>query len=122
MSGFSILDELPDSFHNGMNMRVLNEQVVVRFARKHPDSRNWLNGWLTVARNAAWQTIQDVKRDYPAADGGVKAGSGLVMTVFDVGGNKYRLITRIHYAIQTVDVLDTLTHAQYSKDHWKRRH
>jgi mRNA interferase HigB len=103
-------------------MRVVNEPVVARFTQKHADSRQWLENWLTVARSARWQTIQDVKQAYPAADGGVKVASGARVSVFDVGGNKYRLVTDIAYAIQTVIILELMTHAEYSRDLWKRRY
>jgi mRNA interferase HigB len=102
-------------------MRVINESAIVRFTGKHPDSREWLESWLIVARDASWRTIQDVKRVYPAADGGVKVASGARVTVFDVGGNKYRMVTDIAYTIQTVTVLELMTHAEYSKDRWKER-
>lgn len=103
-------------------MRVFNEQIVIRFARKHPDCRQWLEGWLAGARAAQWQSIADVRLAYPAADGGVKVKSGVVVTVFDVGGNKYRLIAHVQYARQITTVLEVLTHADYSKNLWKRRH
>jgi mRNA interferase HigB len=44
------------------------------------------------------------------------------VTVFNVAGNKYRLIVAIHYRIQTVFIRDFLTHAEYSKQAWKGRH
>ncbi len=103
-------------------MRVINEPVVARFIRKHADPRSWLENWLAVARSARWQTIQDVKQAYPAADGGVKVASGAKVTVFDVGGNKYRMVTDIVYAIGTVTILELMTHAEYSRDLWKRRY
>ncbi len=103
-------------------MRVLNEQTIERFARQHPDSREWLEQWLVVARDAHWHTIQDVKTAYPAADGGVRMPSGAKVTVFDVGGNKYRMITNVIYATETVVILELMTHGEYSKDRWKRRY
>ena len=103
-------------------MRIVNEPAVVRFIRKHADSREWLENWLAVARNASWQSIQDVKLAYPAADGGVKVASGARVTVFDVGGNKYRLIADVIYPIQTVTILELMTHGEYSKDLWKKRY
>jgi len=103
-------------------MRVLNEPLIAKFSKKHPDSRNWLENWLVVTKAARWQTIDDVQKAYPAADGGVKVYSGARVTVFDVGGNKYRLITDIVYSIETVVVMELLTHAEYSKQLWKRRH
>ena|SRR5436309_754504 len=103
-------------------MRILNEALVVRFMEKHADSREWLNAWLAVVRHAQWQHIRDLKPDYPAADGGVRVASGARVTVFDVGGNKYRLITNIVYAVATVAVMELMTHADYSKGRWKRRY
>ena len=41
------------------------------------------------------------------------------VTVFNVGGNKYRLIAAIHYNRQRLYVLRILTHAEYDKDRWK---
>ena len=43
------------------------------------------------------------------------------MTVFNICGNKYRLIAAIHYNRQRVYVLRLLRHAEYSKDFWKDR-
>jgi mRNA interferase HigB len=103
-------------------MRIVNEPAIAKFLRKHASSRSWLENWLFVARNADWRTIHDLKRSYPAADGGVKVASGARVTVFDVGGNKYRMVADVNYAIQTVTVLELMSHADYSKDIWKRRY
>jgi mRNA interferase HigB len=103
-------------------MRVINEPAIARFIRKHGDSRSWLENWLVVARNARWQSIQDIKLAYAAADGGVRVGSGANVTVFDVCGNRYRLIADVAYPIQTITVLELMTHGEYSKDLWKRRY
>jgi mRNA interferase HigB len=103
-------------------MRIVNEPAIARFIRKHGDSRIWLENWVVVARNASWHSIQDVKLTYAAADGGVRVASGARVTVFDVSGNRYRLIVDVNYAIQTITVLDLMTHGEYSKDLWKRRH
>ena len=43
------------------------------------------------------------------------------LTVFDVGGNKYRLIVSIHYNRRKVFVSDVLTHAEYDRNTWKRK-
>lgn len=55
---------------------------------------------------------------YLSADG-VKVESGRDATVFNIRGNKYRLITAIHYNIQAIYVMRFLTHAEYSKNTWK---
>jgi len=71
-------------------------------------------------REAKWDNLQDVRRVYPHADT-VMVKSGSSVTVFNIGGNKYRLITAIHYNRQRVYILAFLRHAEYSKDFWKDR-
>ncbi|MGA2582463.1 MAG: type II toxin-antitoxin system HigB family toxin [Tepidisphaeraceae bacterium] len=103
-------------------MRIVNEPAIARFIRKHGDSRSWLENWLVVARSASWQSIQDVKLTYATADGGVRVASGAKVTVFDVSGNRYRLIVDVIYSIQTITILELMTHGEYSKNLWKRRY
>src|SRR3989442_1526737 len=103
-------------------METINEKVVSRFAGEHPDAAKWLDKWLEVTRAASWRSIQDVKAVFPAADGGVKVKSGGTVTVFDVCGNKYRMIVTIVYRAQVVVILELMTHAEYSKHRWKTRY
>ncbi len=72
-----------------------------------------------VGRIARWRNIQEVRRVYPHADP-VTVASGNTVTVFNVCGNKYRLIVAIHYNRQRVYVLRLLSHAEYSKNLWKK--
>ncbi len=101
-------------------MRILNVTLLARFSRRHPAGRQWLDLWRQSAEAARWQSIRDVRIAYPSADG-VKLRSGIVVTVFNVKGNEYRLLTSISYRRQDVYVLDVLTHAEYDKDKWKGR-
>ena|SRR5215204_6563695 len=103
-------------------MLIANEKVLTRFARKHNDAMSWLQNWLKVVDDAEWRTIQDVRAAFPSVDGGVKVGSGASVTVFDVGGNKYRMVVSIRYQVQSVTILELLTHAEYSKNLWKERY
>ncbi len=103
-------------------MELLNEKVIARFMRRHPDAVSWLENWLEVTRDSTWRTIQDVKGAFPAVDGGVKVSSGGSVTVFDVSGNKYRMIVAINYQFQLVRVFELLTHGEYSKNLWKERY
>lgn len=103
-------------------MRVVNEDVIGRFARRHSDCRGWLENWLRIVREAQWASIVDIRRTYPAADGGVRVASGGQVTVFNVSGNKYRLVVVVMFVGQTVVVLDVMTHAEYSRGQWKQRY
>lgn len=102
-------------------MELFGRDVLANALRHHADVRAWLARWVEVVEEAAWQNINDVRADYPSADG-VKLTREVVVTVFNVKGNEYRLLTYVSYPTQTVEALELLTHAEYSKDRWKRRH
>jgi mRNA interferase HigB len=99
-------------------VKLVNEALLRRFASKRRDAGPWLNKWAAIVAGARWHNIIDVRRDFPSADG-VRHSSGLVITVFNVRGNEYRLLTHVEYAGGSVRVLDVLTHAEYDRDKWK---
>jgi mRNA interferase HigB len=107
-----------------MAFTVLNVIAVDRFARKHRDASKPLADWLDTVRRASWESLVDLRKVYPSADGvNVKIAGGqvIVVTVFNVKGNAYRLLTVINYAACVCRVVDVLTHAEYSTDRWKDR-
>ena len=71
-----------------------------------------------MTEGAEWRSLEDVRRDFPTADG-VSVKSGRVATVFNIRGNKYRLVTAIHYNRGVVYVMRFYTHAEYDRDRWK---
>ena len=78
-----------------------------------------LMDWYKAVKAAEWDSIEQVRRMFPSADGGVEVHSGNRVTVFNLGGNKYRLVTAVHYNAHKVFILRVLTHAEYSKNKWK---
>ncbi len=74
--------------------------------------------WYRTVSGAEWSSIADVRATYPHADG-VETGRRETLTVFNVAGNKYRLIARIRYDYRLVNVRFVLTHAAYTKGKWK---
>ena len=94
-------------------MNVISFKRLCEFASSHKDAASPLRAWYTVARNASWQNLAEVKKVYPATD--------LVgrYTVFNIRGNKYRLIARIVYRSQTVFIIAVLTHEEYDLGKWK---
>ena len=74
--------------------------------------------WYRTALHAEWKNLQDARMDYPHADG-VRTKTSGTLTVFNIGGNKYRLISRIRYEYKLVNVRQVLTHAQYDGATWK---
>jgi len=102
-------------------MRIIKPLTVKRYYEKHRDAEPWLKAWLVVAKAAKWQSLDDVRKSYKKADV-AKAQSGCTVTIFDVKGNKYRLIVSIHYNTERLYVRDFMTHAEYNNDLWKKRH
>ena len=99
-------------------MRVVKPTTVKKHARDHPDAEEALLNWLEHAERADWRSILDVRGIFPHADA-VEVSSGNTVTVFNVRGNRYRLIVSIKYRWAMVYVLRFLTHAEYDKEKWK---
>lgn len=94
-------------------MRVIKRGALFEFWQKHADARASLESWYTVVRRASWKMPAEMKAVYPNAD---IVGR---RTVFNIAGNKYRLIARVNYYTQRVFVLFILTHAEYDRGEWK---
>lgn len=99
-------------------MRIITRKRLRDFAGRFPDAADALEKWHDVVCEAQWDSLQAVRRVYPHADAATVA-SGNTVTVFNIRGNKYRLVVAIHYKAQRVYILRLLTHAEYSKDFWK---
>lgn len=98
-------------------MRVISKSRLREFWETpgHEDSEGPLRAWYTHVnhRTVAWQSWADVKTQYGSAS---LVGN---CVVFNIGGNKYRMVTRILYPSQKVFVLKVMTHVEYDKDSWK---
>jgi mRNA interferase HigB len=79
------------------------------------DSEGPLRAWHTHVSNksVAWQSWGEVKASFATAS---LVGN---CVVFNIGGNKYRLVARILFPSQKVFILKVLAHAEYDRDHWK---
>ena len=94
-------------------MRVIGYETLREFVRLHRDAEPSLSVWYKTTDNASWRSIAEVRQTYPHADA---VGS---CTVFNIRGNRYRLIAKIDYAKQAVLIASILTHADYNKEKWK---
>ena len=99
-------------------MRVIKEKFLREIVPPRSKAGKWLDARIAVVRASCWERIRDVRRTYPSAET-VKVASGRNVTVFNVCGNDFRLITAIHYDKRRVYTLRFMTHAEYSKNHWK---
>ena len=95
-------------------MRVIGIESLVEFSKIHADSEVSLDAWLQTAQQTDWEHIIDLRNVYPHAD--FVEG----YTVFNIGGNKYRLITKITYKVKTIKIESVLTHSEYDEGKWKK--
>lgn len=98
-------------------MRVISKARLREFweTPSHEDSEGPLRAWHTHIshKSVAWQSFAGVKAEFGTAS---LVGN---CVVFNIGGNKYRLITRILYPSQKVFILKVMTHAEYDDDKWR---
>lgn len=95
-------------------MQLLGKNVVDEFKKKHPTSRKALDRWVKLVEGADFRTPQDMKRMF-----GVNVDFVGLQTVFDVGGNKVRAITKISFGVKIILVTHVLRHSDYDKNKWK---
>jgi len=85
------------------------------FWERHPNAEIPLRAWHKLTRQQRWRTFADVRAGLPSAD---RVGK---LTVFNIGGNKYRLIAAIHLNRGRVYIRHVLTHAEYDRGSWKEK-
>jgi mRNA interferase HigB len=98
-------------------MRVISLRPLREFWKKYPDAERPLRHAYRDALDAEWRSLQEIRQMYPHADG--IAWKSETLTVFNIGGNRYRLIVRIRYDFQLINVRAVLTHREYDSGTWK---
>ena len=92
-------------------MRVISRRTLRDFwERGHSDAEQPLNAWFAEISRAGWKRMADVSSRHPHA-----SVIDLERVVFDIGGNKYRLVVKLWFAGQTAFVKFIGTHAEYDK-------
>ena len=91
-------------------MRVVSKKRLVDFYSHHASSKTALEVWCQKVSKTSWDSLNDLKQDYPSAD---YVGNNRV--VFNIKGNDYRLIAIVIYVSQKVYVRWIGTHAEYDK-------
>ncbi|MGH9470005.1 MAG: type II toxin-antitoxin system HigB family toxin [Terriglobia bacterium] len=97
-----------------MRVRIIGRKVVEKFKRSHADARSSLDNWYRVIRSREWSNLVELRRVFPSAD---PVGPH---SVFNIGGNKYRLIASINFELEMVLIRDVLTHQEYDRGGWKK--
>lgn len=91
-------------------MRVIAKRTLRDFWAKHAECEQPLKAWFRDTEKATWQNLNDLKLDHPNASI-VKAGR----VIFNIKGNKYRLIVKINFDFQLCWIRFVGTHAEYDK-------
>jgi mRNA interferase HigB len=94
-------------------MHVITRKRLNEFAKIHPDTKNALAQWYQLVKANEFSSFVELREMFPSAD---KVGK---LTVFNIGGNKVRLIAAIHYNRKKIYIRAVLTHPEYDQGKWQ---
>lgn len=94
-------------------MHIITRKRLNDFAEKFPETNNTLADWYRIMKQNDFDSIAEIRKIFPGAD---KVGK---LTVFNIGGNKIRLIAAINYNRKKIYIRAVLTHKEYTQGKWK---
>jgi mRNA interferase HigB len=94
-------------------MHIITRKRLIEFNEKHPNTATALDAWYRIVKHSEISNFSKLRAIFPSAD---KVDN---LTVFNIGGNKVRLIAAIHYNTQCLYIRHILTHNEYNKEKWK---
>lgn len=92
-------------------MRVISNKTLVDFSSRHPDSQVSMQAWRKIVESRDFLNFSELKATFSATD---KVGD---FCVFNVGGNKFRIVAAVSFSYQKLFVRHVFTHKEYDK--WK---
>ena len=95
-------------------MHVITRKRLNEFAGKYPETENALADWYRLMKPNDFSNLAELRSMFSSAD---KVGK---LTVFNIGGNKVRLIAAIYYNRKKVYIRAVLTHKEYDAEKWKK--
>jgi mRNA interferase HigB len=94
-------------------MHIITRKRIIEAAELHKDCATALSGWYQTMKAASFANFAELKVSFNSVD---KVEQ---FFVFDIGGNKLRLIAAIHFNTSKVFIREVLTHSEYDKGKWK---
>lgn len=94
-------------------MHIISLKKFREFWAVHPEARDALRAWHGTVEDQTWNRFADVRTTYGSVDLCGKCH------IFNVGGNKYRIIAAIHYNRHKVYIRHVLTHVEYTRGKWR---
>jgi mRNA interferase HigB len=95
-------------------MHIISRKALQLFWQRYPDSETPLLRWFRIIEQNHFRNFDEVRATFPSAD---MVGD---LIVFNIGGNKYRLVTSVHFNRDKVYIRHVLTHQEYDKENWKK--
>jgi len=111
---FLTASDLADVIRRGTGLHVISRKKLHEAAEEHSNLGEALDVWYRIAKKVQWKNITEVRRVFPSADAVGK------FTVFNIKGNKFRLIAEINYRTGRIFLRHVLTHAEYTKGAWNK--
>jgi mRNA interferase HigB len=96
-------------------VRLLGRDLIEMFVREHADSEASLRRWAQVIETNTFRRFGDVRKTFASA------GYVRPSTVFNIAGNKYRLISLVDFSLRTAKVEAILTHQECDAQGWRAR-
>ncbi len=94
-------------------MHIITRKRLLEFGNKYPDSIEALDRWYRIVKHSDFNSFAKLRKTFPQAD---QVGKFIV---FNIGGNKYRLIAYIVFSTKRIYIRYVLTHTEYDKGNWK---
>jgi mRNA interferase HigB len=91
-------------------VRIISRRRLREFGDEHADATGPLNTWYSIVNSKEYSSSHEVRRDFSSA-----SFLGKYRTVFNIGGNKYRLVVDMRYDLRRVYVREVLTHDEYDR-------
>jgi len=95
-------------------MHVITRKRLNEFVAKYPDTENALVRWYKIVKSRNFNSFVELRNEFSSAD---QADN---LMVFNIAGNKVRLIAAIHYNRQKLYIRAIFTHADYNQGKWRK--
>lgn len=96
-------------------MHIITRRALNEFSEKYPEAKVPLDTWYKIVRHTEFHSLIDFREVFPATDD----VDGLY--VFNIGGNKFRLVAEIEFRWQKVFIKGVMTHDEYDRGAWKEK-
>jgi mRNA interferase HigB len=96
-------------------MHIISKKRLIEFINKHPDCSSAIESWYRIVKHSNFDSFIELRQVFPGAD---KVDN---FTIFNIGGNKARLVAAIHYNTQRIYIRHILTHKEYDRGSWRKK-